>query len=229
MSLYDRAQEDEGVIFLVNLVQPRLPPVDQLFVTRSMWFLDNGIIPIKIKPHMLCSLPLTMSRNEKLTNNIIECISFYMRPTSGLCPDLHFYNHMGEGFLHALMGVGLKKEGIPTFAGGTWSFESVASWLNCQALRELKVDEQQRQRRLSGKTDAKSGALYQTREERKTKNAIHSRNKRERRKRELDQLKSEHEQLKEANELLKTEHACLERLWKKAKQFDLATEQLKLV
>jgi len=215
-----QAQVPGGTIAIINLIQPRMLGVDHQYVETTIRMLTQAI-PFHAAVHYTCQLPRTMSRSVAMKQSVADCISFYTKPRScEYTPNLHFDVNPGD-MLRALMNQGLRKEGIPSCAGGSWTFDGVAKWCKAQALKELGSSHGSSSNGNGGSATiplslhspkAAAAAVPKNPNQRKIMNAIFSRQKRERRKQELENLKREHVKLQESNASLQAEQARLQRL-----------------
>mmetsp|Transcript_17698 Transcript_17698/g.41303 ORF Transcript_17698/g.41303 Transcript_17698/m.41303 type:complete len:296 (+) Transcript_17698:2889-3776(+) len=222
---YKEAQSDKGIIFLNFLIQPRLQETDAI-LTEKTFYWNTHTLPVRLDPFILIMLPKTMrgfiqSPQGLVTKQsfVADIISSYMSSFgSNFRGNICYETNEGD-ILKSLMKAGLTQEGIPTSAGGGWMVEEGSrKWVHDKVVQDCGGEAQLEELR---KEEQRNAAALENSDEvrlkrRRTVNAIHSRKKRERRRKELDLLKMECGQLKETNAALKADHVKLETLLRKA-------------
>jgi len=143
--------------------------------------------------------------------------------------EVHFEHNDGE-LRQQMMNLGLERDGIPTCIGGDWSYARSMRWCEAQAIEEIGESAHLTHACLSFSTELQSAAtrkkatatqqkddkrvetskdLTASQKRRKLANVIHSRNKREKKKKELETLKEEAERLATCDRALKAEYERL--------------------
>jgi len=227
----ERAQTPKGVVFLVNLIQPRMHVIDLVFSEKGLSKVDS-VFPIRFDAHFLCKLPKTMRGTIREVSGglvtkqayIYKLISFCSRPRGQhFQPVIHYESEDGQ-FLRALMGLGMRKEDIPKCFGGTWSFAQARMWCKNQVKKEKEQRDSRklRKRKKAEGNDNCGGGSKWTTQRQRTINAIHSRKKRERRRQEEEMVKQESKKLAKTNAYLKEENCRLQALLEEAYHHTLA-------
>lgn len=221
MNLDDSAQTD-GVLCLVLLALPRLQDYNHEGMYTA-FKASRECLPQKAHIHLL-NLPPT-SKAAAQSNKIYEVQDLVTSYIDNLMKGgydtsditAHFEREKGQLYKE-LLELGLTHEGIPETLGGAWTFNSFAAWCQERAREELRscpipgtLDGNQQQ-----SSDATE--IVTSQDKKRLKSIIHSRQKRARRRQEMEDLKNNHQRLVAENTRLKADNQLLQSLVQQAEK-----------
>jgi len=221
----DTRTQTEGILVLVVLITPRFPPLDQVMSNRLM---ENAakIFPTKAHVHFLTLPPIPKAGKTLLVQDITKKTMAAAAATKGFA-SIHLHvERESAGLVHKLTkDVGLLKSGIPLGFGGSWKLEEFFKW--CKDREATDLREYERKSLATGaevKPDHKPASQKNTNlteeeklQKRRLADVMHSRRKRERKKKQVEILEKEHNEAKSEHEALQAENARLEALLNQAK------------
>jgi hypothetical protein len=209
----DKVSQEKGVATLNLAVTPRVTKLRMDVVKKRHEVVR--VMPIKLKNvHVVVYPPKNGKRS--LVNELISIAVHLAQQLVGKRAVIHM-GETQEQFLTKLEQYGISQKGVPQTLGGDWKYEEFTLWQRRRSQYEHNGTYETRGRcvvakakesKLSPKTDDQD--LEKARSDRKRRmNIIFSRQKRERRKTEVDKMKQSCVQLKRENECLKAEERRL--------------------
>ena len=207
----------DGVyVLLVNLLLPRFQKVDEGSVSTAYDFLSQAF-PGKPRVHLVCKPPKAAQQWYVVQNLISRYVKLVERGCDFGHIELHLETEDGE-IQRSLSEHNFTEGGIPFFAGGNWDYKSASLWTRKQAMIEREQEQLDTVDKL--RASAQRNPSDPT-ERKRVLNAINSRKKRERRRREQENLHHEHEQLARENEKLKQDRSRLQSLLDTVKEMEV--------
>lgn len=216
LSRQEHAQS-KGILVFSLLVNRRLVGLDHSYVNRILKIIQ--IFPLKIRLSILNCPP----RGRQVVAHQIFTAGLAFAGAYFGTFDLITDESSTNGVLSRLNEVGLQPSGIPTTVGGNWKYGNFHRWCREQIAREQVVAPAPTKKSAlsAGATvqqESRGNTVDRKRERVRNLNAIHSRQKRERRKAEEVQLQEEYEKLVAVHRKLLDEKRVLEHWWMKAQE-----------
>ena len=175
----------------------------------------------------------SQSREEGMVNEIVATAM----PLAGGCHGKRAVLHSGNStkeLAAKLVKLGLSKDGLPTVAGGCWKYEQFTNWQRKRIRHEQAHARPPKSMSRANTSEANVAAAEEKpaeptgtriKERKRMLNIIHSRQKRERRRAEMEKLQEECEILREKNENDRSDDARLEASLRDATTKVFAIEQ----
>ena len=236
-------QRDGTLHVLILLLMPRINDFDPSFVSRT-WDLIGHAFPSKAHAHLVCNLPKADKHLYLIQNIIASYVKLVERGCD--FADIHLHMSTDEKEVkESLMSAGFSDPGLPSCMGGSWDFIQATEWVRKRLLEEREALQKKPCARTqhssafphafasiptgwrakpprstsmssSSSTVPPAVSVQDAIQKRRVVNAIHSRRKRERRRRELQNLKQEGENCKADNVKLRAENKRLALLLQEA-------------
>jgi hypothetical protein len=207
--------QTRGAHIVIVLISPRLSPVDPVFVRGAIAVIN--LLPVKLKIHLLMCLP-----KQGMTPMVQQVLSIGVSHAAGNVDGLQLHSKsIGEPILTEMNKVfGLEADSWPASIGGSWKYENYTSWCREKIAEELAAVA------AKASTKKKHGTMSAEKKRKRTQclNVIHSRQKRERRKAELQELQDVCNKLMDDKQMLRKDNVHLEKLMAAAQHILLTME-----
>jgi hypothetical protein len=221
----NEVSQNDGYVILCVLVTPRFSEFYDEFAGRCVAV--QRVMPARLKAmHQLVCPPKTGKLD--WVTDIVTTATTKATSAFGNRSLTHTVNST-DLFLEKLERFGLGQDGLPPSAGGRWNYEEFIHWQRArchfeQATRKesCNVKEAGSFPHVSKQSDENSVAK---RERKRKLNIIHSRQKRERRRNEMNKLQEACATLRESNARVKKDNARLESLCQEATAVVMEIEQ----
>mmetsp|Transcript_20348 Transcript_20348/g.56179 ORF Transcript_20348/g.56179 Transcript_20348/m.56179 type:complete len:425 (+) Transcript_20348:75-1349(+) len=213
----DEHAQTEGVWILNILSMPRYHDYDRKGMRRAH-ILCRDVFPLKGKIHLVNIPPNVKGSQSARMYSVQKLVSSFVSTlldigSNAVNIEVHFERETGQ-MLSELEEMGLQRDGIPDFLGGSWGFEKFGTWCRERAEKEVKERGAHLAQRQEAKSTEPPAAAAESKK--RAKNIIHSRQKRARRKQELTSMMEEKDRLVREIESLRAEEERLAGLLQQA-------------
>ena len=220
----DRQARLRGLMCMVLLITKRVSDFDQVYARRAVSFLK--LMPCKVTLHCLKSLP---KGGKRTLLDHVQTAGLNILKTFGEF-SVHVEDTPGQ-LVKELEQIGVPNTHLPSTIGGLWTYETFTRWCRTRASNERASNTGQKigsagngsssdtrndASAVSTSTVEPSSLATDKAARKRLLNVMHSRQKRERRKKEMDNMKIEKDKLGVENERLKKENVLLQGLMQDA-------------
>ena len=204
--------QSEGIVVIDATITPRVIDIDFSF-SSMLVHLGEKALPLKLKRVHLVVCPPKIGKKSEVNDilaNVARDASVFGDRVSIL------RGRSPADVLRQLKTFGLREDSLPLMFGGSWRYEEFNRSLRDQAQNEHRLASPPRTQERRGQQGTKRAADDAEQNDRKRRlNIVHSRQKRERRRTEMESLFQQQEELERENKRLREENGTLELLLQK--------------